>query len=166
MNESLHRSDYGAAAYRCVVAPERSHARIRIGKKRYLVSVLFTSRIGFTIQTTPQLAKKMRYDRVYTLEFGCEVWEVFKESQYRDGESMQVGLTRGKEKTKLRQPSTSVPIFLSRRDTHRDGSFLFFMSLILIIASVSLPGIGDSIGTAPRIQRGFQIVVESVRAFF
>ncbi|MEM8733272.1 MAG: hypothetical protein AAGG44_03570 [Planctomycetota bacterium] len=166
MNESLHRSNYGAAAYRCVVAPERSRARIRVGKKRYLVTALFTSRIGFTIQTTPQLAKKLRYDRVYTLEFGGEVWEVFKESQYQDGDMTQVGLTRGKEKTKLRQPSTSIPIFLSKRDTHSDTSFLMYLCMILIVACIALPGIGDSLGTAPRIQRGLQMLFASFRDFF
>ncbi|MFK7738656.1 MAG: hypothetical protein AB8B50_21710 [Pirellulaceae bacterium] len=149
-------------AYRCAVSTDNAAGRLRIGKKKFDVQVTYTSRVAFTIRTTPAIAKKIKDKRRCILTHNGEKWEVFKESHFEENGCVEILLNRGRELTKIKENKTSLAVFTSSQNSQRDPAFLFYLMLAFLFAFVALPGLGDSIGTAPRIQNGFKIIYQSV----
>ena len=150
-------------AYRCSVAPENGAAQLKIGHKLHLVAVLDTSRDGFTVRMEHDIAQKLKENANYVLYFWGEVWEVRKESRYTDGEDFTtVGFSRIKELTKVKAPSIRMQMFSKNRYANSDPAFLLYLMLAFLFACIALPGVGDSLGTAPRIRNGVHVLWDMV----
>lgn len=158
----MARSTEERAAYRCAVAPEHSSAKLLIGRKTFQVTVLETSRNGFGVRVDNALAKKLREGKSYELSFSKEKWKVTKESHYSDGDWTVVGFHREKELTKVKVPTGGWFPFLRSNQTQTDPSFLMYLMLAFLFVCIAMPGMGDSLGTAPRIQAGFKMFLQTI----
>ena len=154
-------------AYRCSVAPENAAAHIKVGRKSELVAILETSRDGYTIRMDNSVAKQLKDGRSYVLCVGSERWEVRKESHYSDGvDFTNVGFARIRELTKIKSPITWFPFFKNEGHSQSDPAFLIYLMLAFLFACIALPGMGDSLGTAPKIRNGIHMVLDIVKDLF
>ncbi len=151
--------------FRCCIAAENSAGKLRIGLKQYDVCVLDTSRNGFCIKLPNRVASKVREKSLPILSFNGENWEVELKSRYSDGETFtNLGLARVREVTKIKAPSSwGLWCSSNRSGLHNDPTFLAFLVLAFIVAAISLPGVGDHLGTAPRVQKAIKSFVKSAR---
>lgn len=159
-------SDEKRTAFRCVIAPENSAAKISVGRKCYDAAVVNVSRTAFTVRIPTRLAKKISPLRVCRLAFAQERWEVRKESVEEDGNFSHVGFTRVREITKLRVPSTAFASAMPKFGPKTDPELLLCLLIAFIVACVSLPGIGDNLGTAPRVRNGIATVWQALTSLF
>ncbi|MCR9293468.1 MAG: hypothetical protein NXI32_12165 [bacterium] len=151
-------------AYRCSVSPENAAAQLKVGGKLHLVAVLDTSRNGFTVRMDHSTAQKLKGDGPYDLYFSGEHWEVQKESHFDDGELFtNVGFSRVRERTKVEEPHTAWwQVWANRQHANSDPAFLLYLMLAFLFACIALPGVGDSLGTAPRIRKGVHVIWDMV----
>lgn len=157
------RNDRGA--YRCSVAPENAEARLKISNKLYRVAVLDTSRDGFTVRMPNSTAFRLKDGGTFLLHFCGERWEVKKESVYNDGDEFSnIGLSRIRDLTRNRVPSSFFYLFSNYQSLQSDPGFLICLLLAFLFACIALPGVGDSLGTAPKIRSGIHFVVDSLRS--
>ena len=94
------------------------------------------------------------------------MWAVRKESFSKVGDSCHVYFDRIRERTKIKVPRASFDYLLPKYDPRADPELLLFLTLALIVSVVSLPGIGDQLGTAPKVRKGVNAVWKEVTRFF
>ncbi len=159
----MQRPHNDREAYRCSVAPENAAAQLKIANKLHLVAVLDTSRNGFTIRMDAEASSKLVNGKCYQLHFSEEHWEVKVESQYQDGRFANVGFSRVRELTRIEEPQTAWwQLLTNRQQANSDPAFLLYLMLAFLFACIALPGVGDSLGTAPRIRKGIHVVYEMI----
>lgn len=147
--------------YRCCIAAENSAGKLKIGPRTFDVCVTNTSRTGFGIRVPNHVAQKLRGKRRLLLLYAGETWEVGIQSRYSDDSHYtNLGLTRGRELTKLAVPGNWWGGMFSRSSAPADPTFLAFLVLAFLIAVISLPGIGDSLGTAPKVRQALSSVMD------
>lgn len=151
-------------AFRCTIPPENAAARLKVGSKWHDVAIQDASRSGYTVQVPQRVAKKIKDNARYVLKYRGEEWEIERQSSFSDSdEHVNVGFSRIRELTKLTEPKSSIWSFVPQVSSQTDPTFLFFLMLAFLIACLSLPGVGDGLGTAPKIQKGVRSVVDSVK---
>lgn len=148
--------------FRCCIANENSAAKLKIAGIWYSACVLDMSRTGYRIRLPNAVVKKLRGRRVPVLDFAGEQWQVEVKSRYtNDNKFTELGLARRKELTKYKLPSSwsfAAPKCLS---VDSDPAFLGFLVLAFVSVVLSLPGIGDSLGTAPKVRHVVKAVIGS-----
>lgn len=158
----MGRSTNAHKEFRCCIAAENSAGRLKIAGFWYSVCVLNMSRTGYRVRLPNSVAKKLRGRRVPVLDFAGEQWLVDVKSRYsNDHQFTEFGLARKKELTKYTLPrswSFSMPNCLN---VNSDPAFLGFLVLAFLTAVICLPGIGDSLGTAPKVRHAVQAVIQS-----
>ena len=154
-------------AYRCSVAPENSAAKLKIGHKFYDINVVDTSRNGFTVRVSNRTFGKLREGSKYVLRHAGETWLVSKQSHYNETDkSTQVGFARLQDLTPVEKPKTSLlQVFSSKAHGSSDPAFLLYLMLAFLFACVALPGMGDNLGTAPRIRDGIREIMTIIQDF-
>ncbi len=151
-------------AFRCSIAPEHSSAELRIGRRKYAVNVLDTSRDGFTLRCSNKVANAWG-ERNVRLNFRGDTWEIRRMSSYNESsEAVHVGCKRLRELTKIEEPTSGLwSLFTPKlNSTTNDPTFLMFLIVAFLFACVSLPGLGDKLGTAPKIRSGVEAIFETV----
>ena len=144
-------------AYKCVIAVENSAAELRIGSKSYRVVVLDASREGFTIRVPNAILDRIRGKAFCRLEFASELSEVVCESEFVDcSEFTNVGLKRLRDLTKIKMPSGFQFSFGPMFSLQQDPTFLLGLMIAFLLACFCLPGIGDQVGSAPKVSRAVQ----------
>ncbi len=142
------------SAYRCVIAPENSAARLCVGAKSLPVSVLDTSRDGFTVRIANQELKRIQSARILQLHFAGERWEVDRIGTFKAcTEFTQLTLSRVRELTRIKQPNGFCWVFVPQFSGQKDPTLLLGLLVAFLLACICLPGIGDQIGTAPKVSR-------------
>lgn len=142
------------AAYKCAIAPENSAAELRVGSKSYAVAVLDASREGFTIRVPNAILGRIRKKPICRLEFASELTEVSCESEFADcSEFTNLGLRRIRDLTKFKMPSGFQFSFGSMFSLQQDPTLLLGLMIAFLLACFCLPGIGDQVGTAPKVSR-------------
>ncbi len=142
-----------SSAYRCVIAPENSAAELRIGRTKFAIAILDTSRDAFTVKVPNDLVAKIQASRTCRLTYAGEVWEVTCNGIYSEGtETKEVELLRVQELTRYKQPrlgGAGVSLF----SPQQDPTLLLGLLIGFFVACICLPGIGDQLGTAPTVSR-------------
>lgn len=147
-------------AFRCSVAPEHSAATLSVGSRRFRVSVLDTSRKGFTVRIPTAQAQRINGKKKMVLDFAGEQWEVALKSRYIDSENATcLGFARLQDLTKIKQTSGWGFSLHTKTATQADPSFLLFLIFAFVVAAMTLPGIGDSLGTAPKVRDAVRSVI-------
>ncbi len=141
-------------AYRCVVAPENSAALLTVGSRSLKVNVLDTSRDGFTIRIANHDLDRVTKAQKLVLRFAEERWEVNRCGAYIEGgKCTQLSLVRVRETTRVKQPGGWSWVLVPQFSGQKDPTLLLGLLVAFLIACVCLPGIGDQIGTAPKVSR-------------
>ena len=160
--------------YRCPVDADRATAILQVGRRRIQVKILDTSIEGFTIVIKPHDVRRLRYDVTWLLTTCNEKCVVHPEWMYNaDATNGQLGLRRMQDVTRAkvqRKQKRSFGNGHSRGGESDLSSLALGGMIMLIIAIISLPGIGDDLGTAPRIQsmlhEGFRALAMAMRSIF
>lgn len=148
--------------YRCSIATENSAGRLKIAGFWYSVRVLNMSRTGYRVRLPNSVAKKLRGGRVPVLDFAGEQWEVDVKSRYStENKFTEFGLARKKELTRYKLPSSWSFSMPSCFNVNSDPAFLGFLIIAFLTVVICLPGIGDSLGTAPKVRHAVQAVINS-----
>ena len=151
------------AAFRCTVAPEDAAAKLKIGRKTHDVAVLDTSRDGFSVQIPSRLAGKIKSGQTVELLFAGEHWQIRQESKFQETDDFaRVGFSRVQELTKIEPPTSWFYTFVPKFNAHSDPSFLMYLMVAFLLACVALPGVGDSLGTAPKVRGLVKSVIDTV----
>lgn len=151
-------------AFRCTVPPENSAAKLKVKNKWHDVAVLDTSRSGFSVRVGGGIARKLKAGQTYQLKFNGEHWRVEQESNFSDtGGDSTIGFSRIEELTKIKLPSTPWTAYVSKTSSQTDPTFLFFLMIVFLIACISLPGVGDNLGTAPKVRDGVKAAIDTFK---
>lgn len=156
------------SAFRCAVAPEYSKGILSVGISKYAINVLDTSRDGYTIRCPARVGSKLKPGKTARLAFRGETWEVDRNSLYNESKDyIHLGCTRVRELTRIKPPKTSMFAALAPRiSLSSDPGFLMFLLIAFMVAVVSLPGLGNKLGTAPRIQKGISEIAKGFGDYF
>ncbi|MDX1930326.1 MAG: hypothetical protein SFV81_27620 [Pirellulaceae bacterium] len=142
------------SAYKCAIAIENSAAELRVGAKSYAVTVLDASRDGYTVRVPNTILNRIRSKTIIRLQFGGELSEVVVESEFADcADFTNVGMKRVRDLTKFKMPSGFQLSFGSMFSLQQDPTLLLGLMIAFLLACFCLPGIGDQIGTAPKVSR-------------
>lgn len=148
--------------FRCTIAAENSAGRLKIAGFWYNVRVLNMSRTGYRVRLPNSVAKKLRGRRVPVLDFAGEQWEVDVKSRFSaENKFTEIGLARTKELTRYKVPSSWSFCMPNCFNLNSDPAFLGFLILAFLAVVVCLPGIGDSLGTAPKVRHAVRSVINS-----
>ena len=149
-------------AFRCRIPPENSAAKLKLRGRLIDVNVLDTSRSGFSVRMPNKIARKLSGRKRAVLFFGGDKWEVTAQSSYTGTDDFTViGLSRIREITKIKEPRCW-GFSLPKINLQNDPAFLMYLMLALVVAVICLPGLGDNLGTAPKVRKGLSNVVESI----
>ena len=150
--------------FRCPIASDESAAWLSLGWRRIPVTMIDSSIDGFTFTVPGSGVRYVRYDRRWTLTTRDEKWVVHGEWMYHslDGDA-QLGVRRIEDLSI--PPDTTVRCFLPWRRSGQgyDFSGMAFGGVLLLVAAIlSLPGIGDALGTAPVIRSVIHASINAV----
>jgi hypothetical protein len=148
-----------AGFFRCAVHSDQSEAVIRVGRRKAYATVQETSIDGFTVLVPPKYSGTLKVGRPWLMEYQGARIEVHPQWFFNapDGH-VQMGLRRLRD---LTPPEPIRRSLLLRYAGHRfdDPSYsaaVFGGFVLALFALMSLPGLGDSLGTANRIQSAVQ----------
>ncbi|GAB5405089.1 MAG: hypothetical protein Aurels2KO_33200 [Aureliella sp.] len=164
MHDTLKRR----SAFRCAVAPEYSKGVLIVGRRKFAINVLDTSRDGYTLRCTAKIAEKFSAGSKARLVFRGETWEIARKSLYNESNDVvHLGCTRIRDLTRTKEPRASIfAALVPQNALSSDPALLMFLLIAFMVACVSLPGLGNQLGTAPRIQKGINTIVKEVRELF
>ncbi|QDS93444.1 hypothetical protein FF011L_22140 [Roseimaritima multifibrata] len=143
--------------FRCPVQPDVAAASIRIGFSTIPVVLQEQSIDGFTVKVSARDAVKLRVGKPWRLMTAGECNSVRAEWMFHAGNGeVQLALRRLEDLTSPEEKTRFRWSFF-QRDTRVNGEYggsqiLFAGVVIGLFIVLSMPGIGDSLGTAPRIQ--------------
>jgi hypothetical protein len=146
--------------FRCPVPEEQAEATLVVGRKRLKGTLLERSIDGFTLLLPATEAKYLSLGSPLVLQCDAECSEVHLQWFFHaPGNRMQLGLRRLRDLT----PSLTNPAATGGR-VKRGGGIPFVpdlamcMWIAIALCVVSLPGVGDKLGTAPVIRDAMKSV--------
>ncbi len=143
--------------YRCPVQRGCGQASLRVGTRQIPVTFEEQSIDGFTITVEASKRGRLRFAKMWVLCSEHDVVEVHPEWMFHaPNQSVQLGLRRLKDLSTESKASRRWQFWRSgwnaRKNDHHGHEIAFAGILFLLLAILSLPGLGDALGTAPRIQ--------------
>ncbi|WP_164102004.1 hypothetical protein [Candidatus Laterigemmans baculatus] len=157
-------TDRASGFFRCPVQNDQSRAVIYIGCGRIPAVLQETSIDGFTLTVAPKHASRVRLGRPWLLKTRAEKVEVHAEWLFHAPKGqVQLGVRRLRDLTPAPAEKSGWSLFGSRRASQGNTAELVFAGLVLVIFLImSLPGIGEQLGTAPRIRAAVESVVQTL----
>lgn len=155
------------SSFRCAIAPEDGVAQLKVNGKLHDCQVTNTSCGGFGVRIRRKLGRRINRRTRLVLHYRHEKWEVTKSWDFQDNDvDINMGLERVRELTTLKMPKSSGFNIIPRISVNADPSFLLAVLLAIMLACLCLPGIGDNLGTAPKVRSGVSSVLNYVRDTF
>lgn len=146
-------------AFRCSVDPAQSAGRMRLGWRAHNVRVIDTSRDAFTVQVSATTFYRFHEGSRAVLEFNGETWDVQCTALFRMiDDRYHLTMARVKDRTTVCGPKSSWWSLLPGTGTAKDPVLPLALLVSFLLACVALPGMGDSLGTAPKIRKVVQDV--------
>jgi hypothetical protein len=149
--------------FRCPVQDEDSEATILILGKKIPAKLQDKSIDGFSVSVEPRHVRKLQVGPQWILKAGGEVTEVWAQWMFNapDGR-VQLGLRRLQDMTPQPKGSWFPTIFSYRK--HTTNPELLLAALVLAgFLVLSLPGVGDRLGTSGKIQSGLKNFCNVIR---
>lgn len=160
------KNEKSADCFRCPVPSDQSRGTIRIGRRKIEASIQDASIEGFTVLIEPKHAKRLAVGVPWKLEYDGALLEIQAQWFFHapDGR-VQVGLRRIRDLTEPERIGTWWPTTDNSRSAEDAGSStLAFAGFVLVLfVALALPGLGDRLGTAPKIGGAFDWVVDGFR---
>lgn len=158
MNKSATPADQDGPFRRFRVAADNATAVLKVGRRKVRAVVQETSIDGFTVLMSPKTASKLKVGRPWLMQYDGAKVEVHPQWFFNapDGQ-VQIGLRL------LRDLTPPEPIRISllarlggrRWDDPSVSAVAFGGFVLFLFCLMALPGLGDRLGTADRIQDGF-----------
>lgn len=146
-------------AFRCTLIPEHSAGALRLGCRWQDVCVIDTSRDAFTLEVGAATFRRIREGTRAVLRHNGETWDVQCTALFQMvDERYHVTMARIRERTGVRGPKSSLWSLLPTINTSADPVLPLALLISFIIACIALPGMGDSLGTAPKVRQIVQDV--------
>jgi len=149
--------------FRCQVPNEDSAATIFIRNQKIPVLLQDKSIDGFSVLVERRYTGKLRIGPQWVLQAGDERTEVLAQWMFNapDGH-VQIGLRRLQDLTP--QPKSRLfPVGSGYRKNVANPELMFSAMFIIVILGLSLPGLGDHLGTSGYIQGGLTALIEAVK---
>lgn len=157
--------DHAKAFFRCPVQAEMAQATLIVGRWKVPATLQETSIEGFTVTVSPLHSQRLKLGRAWVLKSQNEYCEVHGEWFYNapDGR-VQIGLRRIRDLLRPAEGSGWLSLGQrSRKSSSGKGSEVGFAgAVVFLFVVLCLPGVGDQLGTAPRLQAALQVVLHSV----
>lgn len=164
MNSPAETTDQPSSFFRCPVQSEQSKAVILVGRRKINATVQETSIDGFTVLVGPKDAPKLKVGRPWVLEYDGTRIQIHPQWFFNspDGHA-QMGLRRLRD---LTQPDPIRRSWLtrfggSRYENPNNAAVAFGGFVLFLFALMALPGFGERLGTAARIQDAFGWMISS-----
>ncbi len=155
------------SSFRCAVAPEDGAGQLKINGKLHDCRVTDTSSEGFGILIGRKMGCTVTHRSRLVLFYRNEKWEVTKLWEFQDNDrEIAIGLARVRELSKLKSPVSLGLNLMPRISANTDPSFLVALLLALMLTCLCLPGIGDNLGTAPKVRSGVNSMLDYVKETF
>lgn len=147
------------SAFRCTVVPEQSAGHMRLGRRRHEVRVIDTSRDAFTLEVSAATFSRVKEGSRAVLQYNGETWDVECTAVFRMiCDRYHVSMARVNDRTSVRRPKASFWSLLPLVNGGTDPVLPLALLISFLLACVALPGMGDSLGTAPKIRKAVQEV--------
>lgn len=147
--------------YRCMIPNDDSVAIIKAGSSKFDCRLIDVSREDFHIRLPKNKMKRLRRARRIELHYHGERWLVTLDPSDRAiGDAIY--LNRVRELTEMKHPSPWRSLVSLQFSKQTDPRFVLTMMVAFIFSCLALPGLGDKIGTAPRLKNGIQYMVKNV----
>jgi hypothetical protein len=151
--------------FRCPIPSDQAKAVLIVGRRSIPILVQEASIDAFTVLVAPKYSSKLKVGRPWTLEYDDTRTEIHPQWIFNspDGQ-VQLGLRRLRDLTTQAMVRRS---FLTKVGGKRyeDPSFsaaAYGGFVLFLFALMSLPGLGDRLGTAPRIERTLRWIVDGI----
>ena len=148
--------------YRCLIRPEQCRAVLKLGGSSIECQIVDLSREDFQVRVPKGKLKKLQRAKKIEMHYSDERWYVRPLSDAPRG-SDTIYLQRLEELTKIELPSAWASLFSSNMSRQTDPRFLMALMLAFLFACLALPGLGDKLGTAPRLKSGIHSVIGSFK---
>ncbi len=163
---------YRERFFRCPVADDQKEGCLKFGWGRIFVLVDETSIDGFTIRLPDTELGRIPFGKSnWVLEHFGERSSVKAEwfLHHSDG-VVQLGLRRLADLTPLPATSSGFRTLISVRGIaswmSACSEIWLGCAALIVIGVLTLPGLGDHLGTAPRIRQGSSVLLRSFDGFF
>ncbi len=153
--------------FRCPIAPENGAATIKIGFGRVRGCVIEKSLTGYTMLLKRRYARRMKIGRKFHMQFDGALMQVqLLRKQNIDKSCTRLALVMSNDYTPPQKvKSTCWHALLPSAKPGSGSTQLAFAGFAMVLFCVlSLPGLGDKLGTAEPIQKGFQTVLQTADA--
>lgn len=151
--------------FRCPIPSDQAKAVLVVGRRSIPILVQEASIDAFTVLVAPRYSSKLKVGRPWTLEYDGTRTEIHPQWIFNspDGQ-VQLGLRRLRD---LTRPPSVRRSFLTRVGGRRyeDPSFsaaAYGGFVLCLFALMSLPGLGDQLGTAPRIENTIRWIIKGI----
>lgn len=148
--------------YRCLIRPEECRAVLRFGGSSIDCQVVDLSREDFQVRVPKDKLKKVQRAKKIELRYRDERWQVCPIHGNQSGND-SIYLQRVQELTRTKMPSPWTSLLSRRMSQQTDPRFLMALIVAFIFACLALPGLGDKVGTAPRLKDGIHSVISSFK---
>jgi hypothetical protein len=155
-------NDDRSLPYRCLIRPEECQAVLKVGGSSVDCQVVDLSREDFHVRIPRAKLKKVQSARKVELRYQGERWIVRPRGNAQPG-SDTLYFQRVEELTKTKPPSPWASLISVQLSQQTDPRFVMALMLAFIFACLALPGLGDKVGTAPRLKKGIHSVISSFK---
>ncbi|MGB7344845.1 MAG: hypothetical protein WBD20_11560 [Pirellulaceae bacterium] len=153
--------------FRCAIDQDQSAAKLKLGWKNVRGSVLEKSIEGYSLLLKRRHANRLRLGKTFRMQYDGTTVEVRVEriSEAEAGYS-KIGLLLTKDLTKPDPVKSSWwPSFGPSAKQGEGTAQIAFAGLVLVLfCAMAMPGLGDRLGTADRIQDAFRWVISAADA--
>ena len=147
-----------------MIPSDDSLAIVRLGGRRLVCQLLDMSRDDFHVRLPENRIQQLRRAKQVELHYHGERWRVEVVHDARSAVlSDSVFLKRLEELTPQQLPSPWTSFSTSGLSQQTDPRFILTLMLALIFACLALPGLGDHLGTAPKVKKGIHSIVEAFK---
>ena len=151
--------------FRCPVVGDCADAKLKIGRRRINVHVQDMSIDGFTVLVPSQYAKHLRVGVPWILEYDETRTETLAQWFHHGLQGQtQVGLRRMQDLTPVKYIGSWYTSFLpsGSRSSGTDATVAYAGFTILLFLTMAMPGLGDYLGTAPRIESAATMIYDGI----
>ena len=158
-----------AGFFNCPVQADQSKAVIRVGRRKAIATVQETSIDGFTVLVPPQYGGVLKVGRPWLLDYQGAQIEVHPQWFFNSPDGrVQMGLRRMRDLTPPKPIRRSLLLRYGGR-RYEDPSYsaaVYGGFVLMLFALLALPGLGDNLGTADRIQSAFRWLLNELNHSF
>ncbi len=164
----MSQSNTRESFYRCPIAADCADARLKIGWRHQKVTVQDSSIDGYTVLVPARFARRLKVGEPWILEFDGLRTEAHAEWFYHghDG-TTQIGLRRMRDLTPVPHIGSWYTGLMptGSHGSMTDSTVAYAGVTILLFLAMAMPGLGDQLGTASRIQWAASSLYFTVMSF-